>query len=67
MTELHADMTLQDILKANPKAKEILFEHGILIDIDRVKAHESLGEVFSAHNISKRKADEVVKDLNMLP
>jgi len=66
MADLHADMTLSDILKANPKAKDILFEFGVLIDIDRVKAHESLGEVCAAHNLSERQVAEVVKKLNML-
>ena len=67
MTDLHADMTLHDILRANPKAKDILFEYGVLVDNDRVKAHESLGEVCAAHNLSKRQVEEVVKSLNVLP
>ena len=66
MTDLHADMTLSDILKANPKAKDILFEFGVLIDIDRVKAHESLGEICAAHNLSERKVSELVKQLNVI-
>jgi hypothetical protein len=67
MAELHADMTVRDILKANPKAKDILFEFGVLIDIDRLKSHESLGEVCAAHNLSKRTVAEVVERLNMAP
>ncbi len=65
MADLHADMTVRDILAANPKAKDILFEHGVLIDIDRLKSHESLGEVCAAHNLSERSIAEVVKELNM--
>jgi len=67
MTDLHADMTLRDILAANPKAKEILFEYGVLIDIDRVKKHESLGEVCAAHNLSNRTVAEIVERLNVIP
>ena len=58
-------MTLGDILKANPKAKDILFEFGVLIDNDRVKAHESLGEVCAAHHLSERRVAEIVKQLNV--
>jgi len=67
MTDLHADMTLKDILAANPKAKEILFDFGILLDNDRVKAHESLGEIAAAHNLSERKLEDLVAKLNVLP
>ncbi len=67
MTDLHADMTLVDILKANPKAKDILFDFGVLIDNDRLKAHESLGEICAAHNLSERRIAEVVQKLNVLP
>ena len=67
MTDLHADMTLKDILVANPKAKEILFEYGILLDNDRVRAHESLGEIAAAHNLSERTLEDLVKKLNVLP
>jgi len=66
MAELHADMTVRDILKANPKARDILFEHGVLIDIDRLKAHESLGEICAAHHLSDRSVAEVVRELNVL-
>jgi hypothetical protein len=67
MSELHADMTLRDILAMNPKAKEILFGHGILIDNDQLKKHESLGEICAAHGCSDRQVAEIVKELNVLP
>lgn len=66
MTELHADMTLLDILRANPKAKEILFENGVLWDNDRLKAHETLGEICAAHHLSDRTVAEIVKRLNVI-
>ena len=66
MAELHADMTVRDILRANPKAKEILFEHGVLIDNDGQRAHESLGEVCASHHLSEKAVAEVVKELNIL-
>lgn len=67
MTELHADMTLVDIQKANPQLKEILFEHGIPWDHDRLKAHETLGEICAAHHLSDRTVAEIVKMLNVIP
>lgn len=65
MTELHADMTLRDILRANSKAKDVLFEFGVLVDNDRLKSHETLAEVCAAQNLSPQKVEELVRRLNM--
>jgi len=67
MSNIHTDMTIGDILRVKPKAKEIFFEYGILSESKEVLAHETLREVCDLHGLSEDQTLEVIEKLKALP
>ncbi len=66
MPELHPDMTLHEILEIKPRAKDILFEYGVLSENLNVESMETVRGACIAHGLSDEKVEELVDKLKNL-
>lgn len=58
------DMTLNEVLRMNDKAAEILFESGMGCVGCPAAQMESLEDGCLAHGMNKKQIDEIIKKLN---
>ena len=66
MPEIHADMTLHEILEIKPNAKELLFEYGVLPENLNMESMETVQEACSAHEMDEAKMEELMEKLKTL-
>lgn len=66
MPEIHADMTMEDILEMKPVAKDIFFEYGILSENEVIRSMETVGEACVAHGLDEEVIEKLIEKLELL-
>lgn len=66
MPELHPDMTLHEVLEIKPRAKDLLFEHGVLSENQGIESMETVRGACTAHGLSDEKMEELIEELKAL-
>jgi len=63
MPEIHADMTIGEILEIKPHAKDLFFSYGIFSENSKIQSMETLWEACEAHGLDENEIDELVEKL----
>ena len=63
MPEIHADMTIGEILEIKPHAKDLFFSYGIFSENSKIQSMETLREACEAHGLDENEIDELVEKL----
>jgi len=63
MPEIHADMTINEVLVIKPHAKDLFFSYGIFSENSKVQSMETLREACEAHGLDDNEIDELVEKL----
>lgn len=58
------DMKINEVIRVNPKAAEVLFEAGLMCIGCPMSMQETVREGCLAHGIGEKKIDEIIKELN---
>ena len=66
MPEIHADMTIDEVLEIKPHAKDLFFEYGILSEGAAVQSMETVREACAAHKMEEEKMEELIEKLQAL-
>ncbi len=66
MADIHADMTLDEVLEVKPHAKELLFEYGLFSENAIVQSMETLREAASSHGMDDEKFNELIEQLETI-
>jgi len=63
MPEIHADMTITEVLEIKPHAKDLLFDYGIYSENSKVLSMETIREACEAHGMSSDDIDGLIDKL----
>ena len=63
MAEIHADMTMNEILEMKPHAKDLFFSFGIYSENSKIESMETLREACEAHGLDENDVDDLVEKL----
>jgi len=63
MPEIHADMTVVEVLELKPHAKNLLFDFGIYSENSKVQSMETIREACEAHGMSAEDIDGLIEKL----
>jgi len=63
MPEIHADMTIDEVIEIKPFAKDILFDYGIYSENSKVQSMETIREACEAHGLSAEDIDGLIEKL----
>jgi hypothetical protein len=66
MPQIHHHMSISDIIKIKPHAKELLFEAGLHTENTAIQSLETLGEVAANHGLSQGQLEELVVRIKAL-
>ncbi|MFC1733517.1 DUF1858 domain-containing protein [candidate division KSB1 bacterium] len=66
MAEIHADMTIDEVLEVKPHAKEIFFEYGVFSENAAVQSMETVREACESHGMDEDKINELMAKLESL-
>ncbi len=66
MPELHPDMTLHEVLEIKPRAKDLLFEYGVLSENRHIESMETVRGACTSHGLSDERVEELVEELKAL-
>lgn len=66
MADIHADMTIDEVLEAKPHAKDLLFEYGLFSEREAVRSMETIREAADAHGLSEDKVEALINTLKNL-
>ncbi len=66
MAEIHADMTIEEILEIKPHAKSLFFEYGIFSENAAVQSMETVREACTSHHLDEERMGELMEKLEAL-